>query len=82
MRVAIPDYKQGVDLPSLLWSDVPGTVGFEETVLLMGSNAGCKTRLRTTCLPSVNVLLLPPFRFLVPTFSPAFFGMWDTERTL
>ena len=63
-------------LPSLLWSDVPGTVGFEETVLLKGSNAGCKTRLRTICLPSVNVLLLPPFRFLVPTFLPAFFGMF------
>ena len=64
------------------WSDVPGTVGFEETVLLKGSNAGCKTRLRTNFLPSVNVLLLPPFCFLVPTFLPAFFAMWGTQLTL
>jgi len=35
-------------------------------VLDKGMNEGCKTRLRTTCLPSVDGLLLPPFRFLVP----------------
>ena len=52
-------------LASLLWSDIPGTVGFEEIVLLKGANAGCKTRLRTICFPSVNVLLLPPFLFFL-----------------
>ena len=35
---------------------------------LVGATVDCNTRLRMTFLSTVDGLLLPPFRFLVPTF--------------
>ena len=67
---------QTASRPSLHWSDVPATAWLDKIVLDKGINEGCKTRLLTTCLPSVDGMLFPPFRFLVPTFWPAFLGMF------
>ena len=67
MKAAIPDYKQGV-FPPCFGRTFQEQLDLKRPYCFEGSNAGFKTRLRTTCLPSVNVLLLPPFRFLNPTF--------------